>query len=94
MSNDDLVHPDLPHCVRCGEAIRNVADMEDVHGGYTCDEWHGHDEDGVFAPVHYTDPAHPTEDDDTYFIVFDGTDDCRYDSDSGDWVVPSNPFTP
>ena len=89
-------------CARCGVDI-HYAGKSETDGspayagesdGYTCSDYHGHDEHGVFAPNHDMCDERVKQDNDTYFVVFDGTDDCYFDEDIDEWVVPSNPFTP
>ena len=90
-------------CARCGVDIhyagKSETDGTPFYGGnrncvYTCSDHHGHDEKGIFAPNHDMSDERVKQDDDKYFIAFDGTDACRYDNDSEEWVIPNNPFTP
>ena len=72
----DAVHPHLPHCARCGAALVDN-DGRDTDGRYFCDDFHGHDEDGVFAPIHAFTRQGAEAEDDEFSIVCDGTDRCR-----------------
>lgn len=57
----------FPICARCGEAL--TTDGKDLWGGFRCSDWQGNDPiKGKFVPLHSSDPARVSTDDDTYNI--------------------------
>ena len=86
-------------CVRCGDLVTFVVHLysgqpvyADVRGMYFCGDFHGHDEDGVFSPNHDVDVSRVRAEDATYFITQDDQDNCHFDEDIDEWIVPYNPF--
>ena len=89
---------DNDNCQRCGVPVKFecFADDDspvyvDADGYYVCTDYHGHDEHGVYSPLH---TLHP---DDDSTVVTDNSDGCYFDEDLDEWVVDlptSRLFTP
>jgi hypothetical protein len=81
-------------CARCADPITAESTYwVDRSGSFCCSDYHGHDEHGVFAPIHDPSPAVVIGEDEQYYVLRDGYDACRFDEDTDDWVVPFNPYT-